>query len=221
MQKRKATRAAYSFFHLSFFLFHLSCSTVPWSSGQGASPTRRRSVVRFHPGLLLDRAYRSHTAYRPYRERTGYPIWRRASPGERASRKALWVRLPPPPLVDGVCGVTACIRGCEPRGAGFDSRQTHGFPGVCSRESKLPPKQPHRVRLLAPLLLAMPVWLDIERRRTRNADYAGATPAAGSTCPDGVADASDPPKVRALVRFQVGILTVLGVWRRHATLRRS
>src|SRR5207249_547730 len=26
--------------------------TVPWSSGQGASPTRRRSVVRFHPGLL-------------------------------------------------------------------------------------------------------------------------------------------------------------------------
>src|SRR2546427_7159337 len=39
--------------------------------------------------------------------------------------------------------------------------------------------------------------------------------------PDGVADASDPPKVRALVRIQVGILTVLGVWRRHATLRRS
>ena len=28
--------------------------TVPWSSGQGASPTRRRSVVRFHPGLLTD-----------------------------------------------------------------------------------------------------------------------------------------------------------------------
>ena len=26
--------------------------TVPWSSGKGASPTRRRSVVRFHPGLL-------------------------------------------------------------------------------------------------------------------------------------------------------------------------
>src|SRR5947209_10325192 len=39
--------------------------------------------------------------------------------------------------------------------------------------------------------------------------------------PDGVADASDPPKVWALVRIQVGILTVLGVWRRHATLRRS
>ena len=69
--------------------------------------------------------------------------------------------------VDGVCGVKACIRGCEPRGAGFDSRQTHWLSGACSWESKLPPKQPHRVRILA--LLLVPVWLDTERRRTRNA----------------------------------------------------
>jgi hypothetical protein len=58
-------------------------------------------------------------------------------------------------------------------------------------------------------------------RRTRNAVHVGANPSAGSRCPDGVADASDPPKVWALVRIQVGILTVLGVWWMHATLRRS
>ena len=88
-----------------------------------------------------------------------------------------------------VCGVMACMRGCEPRGAGFKSRQSceilvpsfelgticslrfssqlaarrkAGFQlgtwnwvlGVCSWESKLPPKQPHRVRILALLLTA-------------------------------------------------------------------
>ena len=55
----------------------------------------------------------------------------------------------------GVCGVTVCMRDCEPRGAGFDSRQIPDWStGVCSWESKLPPKQPHRVRILALLLHA-------------------------------------------------------------------
>ena len=80
--KRKSSLASNEVFRVRI-LAGVLVGEVPWSSGQGASPTRRRSVVRFHPGLL----------------------------------------------VDGVCGVRACIRGCEPRGAGFESRQTHGFQG--------------------------------------------------------------------------------------------
>jgi hypothetical protein len=49
---------------------------------------------------------------------------------------------------------------------------------MCSWESRQPPKLSDRVRILAFVL--MPVWLDTERRRTRNAVHVGATPTAGS-----------------------------------------
>ena len=50
---------------------------------------------------------------------------------------------------------------------------------MCSWESKRPPKPRHRVRILAPLLTCR-CGSTSGRRRARNADYAGATPAAGS-----------------------------------------
>src|SRR5438105_7892538 len=106
--------------------------------------------------------------------------------------------------------VTLAVLGSIPR--------RHLITGACSRESKLPPKQSHRVRILAPLL--MPVWLDTERRRTRNAVDVGANPTAGSepigpigligpigpvrVRPWSVPDARDFAKVVDQVRFLAG-----------------
>src|SRR3954471_3256592 len=70
----------------------------------------------------------------------------------------------------------------------------------------------------------MPVWLELERRRTRNAVDVGATPTAGSIV-SGVCR-KHPTLRRSWTRFDSWRghwlkEIVLGVWRRHATLRRS
>ena len=64
------------------------------------------------------------------------------------SRKALWVRLPPPPL---------CLW-CK--GVAYEAVNL-GVPGS------------------NPARHTVPVWLESERRRTRNAVDVGATPTAG------------------------------------------
>ena len=55
-----------------------------------------------------------------------------------------------------------------------------------------------------------PTWLDRERRRTRNADHAGANPVVGSYCPRSVVAARDPAKVVDQVQFLAGTLDKSG-----------
>src|SRR5262245_47987099 len=108
--------------------------------------------------------------------------WKVPSP-QSAVRSQDWgLRTGDSALVDGVCGVKACIRGCEPRGAGFNSRQTHWFSGACSWESKLPPKQLHWVRILA-LLLEVPVSAEPEAQ-AREATHPSLALRAPRTAPE-------------------------------------